>query len=334
MTKTLRISFVAAMATTLLSVSTTVHAQPKNEADKAYAEGRQAIKRKDYVVACEKFAQSQKLDASLYTTLGLAECEEKLGKLRLAWQHVQQVLTGLPANDEALPFAKQIAATLDKRVPRLTVKLSPESPSDTVVSINGLDIVRAEIGKPIAVDVGEVHVLARTPAGGEAKQTLALSEGEKREVTLAPWVESSEKPAATTEQKLAPSKAPAATEGDGSTTRVIGYVVTGLGAVALVGGGFFAIKYAGDAHDACVSPDGTAAHSQTVFDDCHAAQDKWKGDGTKAAVFGAIGAVAVGAGLYLVLSSDKADKVAGLRRTMIAPWFDATSRGAALSTTW
>src|SRR5258706_15138092 len=65
-------------------------------ADALFRQGRQAMEAKNYADACQKFAESQKLDPAAGTAMNLATCEEKLGKLASAWQHWKEALDALP----------------------------------------------------------------------------------------------------------------------------------------------------------------------------------------------------------------------------------------------
>lgn len=53
----------------------------RQRAEALFAEGREAMKRSDFAVACKKFDASLKLDFGLGTLLNLAECTAKLGDL-------------------------------------------------------------------------------------------------------------------------------------------------------------------------------------------------------------------------------------------------------------
>lgn len=323
----------AAFAWSLSLLTLSASAQAPSPADKAFRDGLQAMTRKDYVVACEKFRQSDSLDTSRSARHELAKCELAQGKFRAAWQDVQSVIkASAPDDKQVLPAARETAAAIEKRAPHLTIRLSPEAPDDTVVSINGADVPRGELGKRIVVDAGETHVLARTSAGGEDKQTLSLTEGEARELKMAPWIES----ASATDKPVEMGNKPAAdskVEVSGSTKKTTGYVSIGVGAAGLLGAGFFGYRYATDKNDACVTPDAT--HTQAAFDGCHDDQSKRKTDGTIAALLGGLGAVGVGVGLFLVTTSSAADGTAPAQaRTSIVPWVGSTHAGAAVSTSW
>src|ERR1041384_7022387 len=61
-------------------------------AETLFREGREAVKRADYAVACPKFQESQRLDPAIGTLLNLALCEESWGGLADARLPLGQVL--------------------------------------------------------------------------------------------------------------------------------------------------------------------------------------------------------------------------------------------------
>jgi tetratricopeptide (TPR) repeat protein len=92
-------------------------------AEALFRQGRQSMESKNYPDACQKFAESQKLDPAAGTAMNLATCEEKLGKLASAWQHWKEAIDVLPAKDDRIVFARSRVEELEKKLPRLQVTL-------------------------------------------------------------------------------------------------------------------------------------------------------------------------------------------------------------------
>ncbi len=208
---------LAAVLMTLAVCSFAAAQQGTGErADLLFREGRDAMRGRDYVTACHKFAESQQLDPAPGTLLNLSECEEALGRLAAAWQHIQQTIQQLPANDNRLPLARERAAALDRRVPRITVNLAPEAPAGTQLTLDGQPVA---VGMPTAVDPGSHTITAEAPGYPRKATTVVVNERESPVVQVAP-----EPPS---------SGGTLATPSSGSSTRTWGYVIGGVGIAGL-----------------------------------------------------------------------------------------------------
>jgi hypothetical protein len=171
-------------------IPTTGWAQEDSDAVKLFKEGRAAIQRGDYNLACAKFEQSNALDKRVGTLLNLALCEEKRTRLVRAletWRTASELAKRL--GDEREKEAVERAAQLDPRIPRLTLALPASAPSGTTVKIEGLTLTartleESELGQPMLVDPGKLSVIVTTPDGGKSSQDVSIGEGEAKEVTL------------------------------------------------------------------------------------------------------------------------------------------------------
>jgi hypothetical protein len=155
-------------------------------AEVLFAEGREAMDRRDYEVACKKFEESYRLDPASGTLLNLAKCEESLGKLASAWQHNKEVAEQLPSTDKRRAKLQKLIDELEPRVPRLIIKLSPEAPPDSTVKRDAIELGSASLGVALPVDPGD-HVITVT-AKGRADQTIPirLAEGDRKEIVASP----------------------------------------------------------------------------------------------------------------------------------------------------
>src|SRR5579864_3684505 len=81
-------------------------------ADALFQSARAAMDRGDLATACDRFAQSQRLDPAPGTLLNLGECEARAGKLARALAHYRDGRAGLAQSDFRLAFA-------DKRIAEL-----------------------------------------------------------------------------------------------------------------------------------------------------------------------------------------------------------------------
>ena len=216
--------------------------EPQNRAESLFTEGRAALDAGKYDVACAKFQASLEIVTRASTLVNLAQCEERVGKLAAALRHWKEGSALLDAQDERRKPAEQRMAELDKRVPRVTVKLPADAPAAARVILDGVELGPDALTGPIAVDPGE-HALSLVVAGKEGERArVPIAEGEHKDVALS--LGSAPKPAGPA-LKAAPSEGPAGPkppadappDGGGSTQRTLGLVAGGLGIAGLVAAG-------------------------------------------------------------------------------------------------
>ena len=108
-------------------------------AEALFREGRELIEKGEVDAACEKFAESQRLDASSGTLLNLASCHEKQGKTATAWAEFLAAarLARTQGRPERSKEAESRAAALE---PTLAyVRITMDDP------VEGLTIHRDEV---------------------------------------------------------------------------------------------------------------------------------------------------------------------------------------------
>jgi hypothetical protein len=140
--------------------------------------------------ACPKFDSSQALDPSPATSIGIARCHTRSGRVASAWYAYEQarklllLATIPPARAESLRETIDREATpLEPRIPHLRVDLS--NPPD------GLSLRRGDVPLPVAalgqrlrVDPGPLALRAEAPGHHPWTRTLELAEGQDLTVTL------------------------------------------------------------------------------------------------------------------------------------------------------
>ncbi len=150
-------------------------------AEALYRSGRDAAKKGDWDKACAQFAESQRLDPAPGTLINLADCEERRGLIASAWTHYVEASTQFKHGDSRIKFAKERAATLDKKVPRLIVKLEPNTPADAKVFRDDVELGTASLGVPLPVELGP-HVVSVKLGGAEKRFPFNALEGSKNEI--------------------------------------------------------------------------------------------------------------------------------------------------------
>jgi hypothetical protein len=195
----------------------------KKQAEAIFREGREAAAKGDMETACARFEESVNLARAPGPILNLADCEEKSGRLVSAAKRWAEGLELLEPGDERMAFAKDRAAALDKRLPRLRVSVDrgPElnSAEEIRVAIDGVEMPASEAKSPRPVDPGS-HEIVASAGGKTAREAVKVGEGDRREVTL----------------KLGYTiEGPSSQQGSSSSpVRTAGFVVAGVGVVGLV----------------------------------------------------------------------------------------------------
>lgn len=197
-----------------------------------FQEGRDAVKRGDYAVACPKLADSYRLDPAPGTLLNLADCNEHLGKIASAWQLFQQAVEHLSPTDARLPVAKQRITALAAQLPRLAVTLAADAPPGTKVMRDAVELSGGSIDTALPVDPGEHLVVVTAPSREERRYTVKVDQGKTERLMVEPGAPVQKAPEAK-EQKQAPeAPQPLPPKGLG-TVRTVGLVVGGVGLASI-----------------------------------------------------------------------------------------------------
>jgi hypothetical protein len=315
--------------------SSSLSAQPRDPAaaDALFREGRVALKGGDYVLACDKFAASEHLDPGAGTLLNLATCEEKLGHLASAWEHLQEAIDLLaPANDDRLALARERYDDVTKRLPHLVIRLAADAPAGTRVERDGIEVGESLRGFAQPVDPGDHLLAVQAPGHLDTSSTVHLDEGETREVTVSPGPGLPENPpvSAATLPLSTPASAkdaqgsPAPPPKPPSRSLVLPIVFGGIGVAGLVTGtvtGIVMLNVAGLRQQAC--PDKLCADEETL-----ARSDRLASEGnTLSAVTPValgVGVVALGAATFFALRPLGRPDGTGL---IVEPWLGAHTSG-------
>jgi hypothetical protein len=184
-------------------------AQPRDPvtAEALFRQGREAIKAGQIEEGCAKIIESQRLDPAPGTLLSVADCAERRGKLATARLHYLDLIELVPPSDPRRALAEKKARDLEKRIPRLTVRLARDAPEGTRVLRDGAPLGAAALGSPLPVDPGAHLLETSAPGRLTARLDLSLREGETREVSVAPGLP---EPAPAASPTPPPSSAPPA----------------------------------------------------------------------------------------------------------------------------
>ncbi len=209
------------------SYSSVLFAQQAQARDPAAAEalflqGRTALDAGDFKAACEKFAESQRLDPGAGTLMNLATCEEQRGRLASAWQRWQEALTYLAQKDERVAFVKSRLKVVEPQVPWLTITVAG-APGNTSVLRDGVELGPGSLGEALPVDPGDHVILVRAEGHAERRYEVTLDKAEREQVKVSPG-------------RRLPKAPPSISADTTPSTPTLGYVLGGVGIAGVAAG--------------------------------------------------------------------------------------------------
>jgi hypothetical protein len=130
--------------------------------------------------------ESLRLHVELKTLTNLADCEEHVGQLVAAQEHWVQARdrAGVEGNEKVRDAAASKLVALEKRMPRLILKLAPGSPSAVEVIRDGTALGAISLGLPLPTDPGDHVLVLRAQGHADATTHVALAEAQEQEVVL------------------------------------------------------------------------------------------------------------------------------------------------------
>jgi hypothetical protein len=303
------------VALTLLSAAS-AHAQATAAAEALFNQGRDAMAAGDYEAACKRFRESDRLDPAVGTKFNLADCEEKRGRLATAWEMFRTVIAQLPENDERLPIAKQRAGALEPRLSKLTLRLAAGAPAGTTVKDGQVELGSGSFDLPLPLDPGKHRLLVNAPGHASRSFEITLLPGETRQLEIGPGAANGAAPLA---PPITESPAPPADHGDtgepgGGSSRTLGFVLGGVGVAGLAVGSIAGVMVLGkkstaDEHCGPVDCDQEGVN----------ANDSGRTLGVVSTIGFVVGAASLGAGAYLILTSDSQRRTGTALGTSFVP---------------
>ncbi|TKD01822.1 hypothetical protein [Polyangium fumosum] len=303
--------------TTIVAADAVAYAQSKTERDMARAlmdEGDAKVEKKDFAGALRAYRAAHAIMGVPSTGIEVARTEEKLGHLVEAHKAALEVANMPVKPGEPKPFtdareaAKQLAAQIESRIPRLTVVVRgvPES-APVEVKIDGalLPSEAARAAQP--VNPGKHEVSAAATGLPPVSKEIEIAEAQRLQVTLAL------------------GDAAASDDGSGNAGRRLSplvYVGFGVGGAGLIAGavtGGLSLSRAGTVKELC--PAGTCP-TQAALDEATPVNDSAKTLANVSNVAFALAVVGVGvgvAGIFLSGGEPKKSPEATSVRLQIGP---------------
>lgn len=223
----------------------------KAAAQAAFDLGRKLVLAGNFADACSKFEESEKLDPGLGTMLFLADCYEKTGKTASAWGQFREAeAIAQKQSDAREKVAHDRASALEPKLSRIVVKV------DASKKIDGLRVTRdaVEIGQglwnvPFPIDPGPHDIGASAPGRKAWAEHVQITTNGSTFTIIVPTLLDDPDAAAATNPAILPGQGshgdhplpPEKPQSDGSTQRVLGVAVAGVGVVSAVVGIFFGL---------------------------------------------------------------------------------------------
>lgn len=149
---------------TVLAVTRIAGAQPADatEASAIFQQGRELAKTGRFAEACQLFARSYDLDPALGTAVNLADCLERQGQLRRAWELFDVVARNSQNVQSRARLARQRADALMARLATVVVTMHEPRPAGLAVRIGDREVAPAAEIRDM-IEPRDVEVVATAP---------------------------------------------------------------------------------------------------------------------------------------------------------------------------
>jgi hypothetical protein len=222
----------------LVAMAGRAHAEPTNTlATSAFREGRDALKAGDYALACARFAESDAAEPSSGARLNLGDCALRDHR----YLRAEQLYKGaaLLAEGDKRAFASQRAAAAHALTGTLRLRWARPTPAGARAELDGHAV---EVPADVPVDPGRHTIAIVFPLPAAQPALVEVASGDTATLELV---------AGNREPRSAPDHADSSSRRSRSP---LAYVLLGVGAAALVGGGvsgLVAKAARDDVSDAC-----------------------------------------------------------------------------------
>ena len=160
------------------------------------------------------FLASFRADPKPKAALNLADCLAQTGDLLSARGYATQGrdLADQQHDTELVGVADEQLAAIDKRLPRLTIRIASSAPPDSKVSRDGVVVGAASFGVAAALNPGPHRIVVTASGRVDAEFDVTLAEGAAEEIEVHPGV------ALARVANAVPSSPPRAEDAEGSST--------------------------------------------------------------------------------------------------------------------
>jgi hypothetical protein len=274
-----------------------------------FAQGRQLRQRGDCTSAIVAFRRALEIKPEGVGALrNVAECEELLGQFASArndwWSLRRAVLqSNNPSYEGWDKQAEAAYAKLERKVARLTVRITGDSLDRARVSIDGKPLDPRLLGVELERDLGLHTIEAAYGGAAPVVEKRALIAGSRETVTLViPAPRATDKPPAPIAASATPVLTPPIVPQDSPGLRRAGIAALGVGGLGVIGVVVASVVRGAalsTVEGACKVPDASCRASQDVAD----AYSRGKTFSLLANVFGGLGIAGIGAGVAMIVVS-------------------------------
>ena len=239
-------AFVPLATLTLALAGSAAHAQSA-EAEALFREGRRQVKAGSIAAGCDKLDASARLEPSVGTLLNLGDCREKLGKLASAWAAFRkaEAMARYSSGDDNKrgAEARRRAAALEPKLSTLAIEVSGKIEGMTVRRDDEL-VDPAAWGTPMPVDPGSYAIIVEAPGYKPWRSEVKIEPGARRQSIAVPALERAPIVVPPPPPREVEPAAAAVTVKRGTWTKTRGVAVAlgVLGAGAIGGGAYFAVR--------------------------------------------------------------------------------------------
>ena len=271
--------------------------EDKSAAQAAFDVGKRLMVEGKFEEACPKFAESLRLDPGVGTMLFLADCYERTGRTASAWAEFREA-EGLAAkqNDNREKIAHDRGNALEPKLVKLVVTVpSPQASTPGLkVTRDGEEVGQGLWGVPVPVDPGAHKIAASAPGKKEWSSSVdvgASAAGSPAQITVPALVDAPVEAGAGDARGGGDLGSPSGAErSSGTTQRVIGASMAGLGVVGVALGAVFGLQAKSKLDDSNAN-----GNCRTSDNHCTTQGAQLRTDAKQAATVSTVGFIAGGA---------------------------------------
>jgi hypothetical protein len=319
-------SVLAAVALVLAPARS--HAQSAEEkaaAEVLFDEARALMQEKQYSLACQKLAESNRLDAGLGTVLWLADCYEKNGQSASAWAEFREAQDLAAKNHDAREkIARERADRLQPMLSKMTIVVAAPAVSGLVVKRDADEVGKSQWGVAVPVDPGPHKLVVTAPRKKTWEQSVFVPAGVNIDVPVPVLATAPPPPPGTVEiptpdanNKGGAQPVPQPSTGGGGGQRAIGGVVMGLGLAGVGAGTVLAV----------IANQSIAQSNNTCDNKCKSAAEQdaayGKNETIGSAISFAVGGALLVTGLVVILTAPSGKST----NVSLAPWVRSDGGG-------